>query len=81
MADPERDDETGRFKEQYPRQAFLSAIQEEGGMAGTSDIAESVGVIRETAYKRLQRMEENGLVISRKVGNSLVWTKGDNIEE
>ena len=73
MTSPDRDEETGRFTETYPRAEFLDAIREEGGMAGTTDVAERVGVIRETAYKKLQRMEADGEVESRKVGNSLVW--------
>lgn len=73
MTNPERDEDTGKFTETYPREDFLAAIEKEGGMAGTSDIAEQVGVIRETAYKKLQRMEEDGQVKSQKVGNSLVW--------
>lgn len=74
MTNPERDDDTGRFTETYPREDFLNAIREEGGMAGTTDIAERVGVIRETAYKKLQRMEDENEVESKKIGNSLVWT-------
>jgi CRP-like cAMP-binding protein len=81
MGNPERDSETGEFAVKYPREDFLEAIQENGGMAGTTDIAEYVGVIRETAYKKLKRMEEDGDVASEKVGNSLVWTISTNSSE
>lgn len=74
MANPERDEETGKFTEAYPREEFIEAIEKQGGMAGTTDIAEEVGVIRETAYKKLQRMEKEGEVQSQKIGNSLIWT-------
>jgi Mn-dependent DtxR family transcriptional regulator len=80
MGGPDRDDETGRFTETYPREEFIEALKEEGGMAGTTDIAENVGVIRETAYKKLSRMEDDGLVQSKKVGNSLVWMTTDENE-
>nr|WP_284011077.1 HTH domain-containing protein [Halomicroarcula sp. YJ-61-S] len=43
-------------------------------MAGTSEIAEEVGCTRRTAYTRLQSLEADNRVSSRKVGNSLVWT-------
>ncbi|ELZ21065.1 hth domain-containing protein [Halosimplex carlsbadense 2-9-1] len=81
MGNPERDNETGKFTVKYPREDFLEAIRKNGGMAGTSDIAESIGVIRETAYKKLKRMEEDGEVNSQRVGNSLVWTIEGHSEE
>ena len=81
MTSPDRDEDTGRFTETYPRAEFLDAIRAEGGMAGTTDVAERVGVIRETAYKKLQRMEADGEVESRKVGNSLVWLLPENPDE
>ena len=74
MSDRERDEESGRFSEEYPRKLFVQAIEAEGGQAGTSEIADRVGCIRETAYKKLVRMEEDSEVSSRKFGNSLVWS-------
>jgi DNA-binding IclR family transcriptional regulator len=71
---PDRDEETGRYTGEYSTEDFLDAISVEGGMAGTGDIAERVGCAHDTAYKRLQNMEEEGLVSSRKVGNTLLWT-------
>nr|WP_246084444.1 HTH domain-containing protein [Salinadaptatus halalkaliphilus] len=46
-------------------------------MAGTSEIAETVGCTRRTAYTRLQTLESEGQVTSRKVGNSLLWSVCD----
>ena len=70
---PDRDKETGRYTGQYSTEDFLDAISAEGGMAGTGDIAEQVGCAHDTAYKRLQKMESEGLVSSKKVGNTLLW--------
>lgn len=70
---PDRDEETGRYTGEYSTEEFLSAIKVEGGMAGTGDIAEHVGCAHDTAYKRLQQMEREELIISRKVGNTLLW--------
>jgi predicted transcriptional regulator len=46
-------------------------------MAGTGEIADQVGCAHDTAYKRLQKMEEKGIVSSKKVGNTLLWTETD----
>lgn len=74
---PGRDEETGRYTGQYSIDDFLNAISNANGMAGTGEIADRVGCAHDTAYKRLQRMEEEGLVSSKKVGNTLLWTRTD----
>ncbi|WP_418284849.1 transcriptional regulator [Halorubrum sp. DTA46] len=71
---PDRDEETGRYTGEYSTEDFLDAITAEGGMAGTGDIADQVGCAHDTAYKRLQQMEKKGVVSSRKVGNTLLWS-------
>jgi len=71
---PDRDEETGRYTDEYPGEAFLKAIREAGELAGTGEIADAVGCAHDTAYKKLQAMEEDGQVTSRLVGNSLVWS-------
>lgn len=75
--DRDRDESTGQYTDEYPRELFLDAIEDESGMAATSDIAEQVGCIHDTAYKKLNRMEESGLVESQKFGNTLVWSVTD----
>lgn len=74
---PGRDEETGRFTGQYSANDFLNAISAEGGVAGTGEIADLVGCAHDTAYKRLQELEQSGLVNSRKVGNTLLWATTD----
>ena len=70
---PDRDDETGKYTSEYTDEAFLRAISGHDGMAGTGEIAEAVGCAHDTAYKRLQTMEDDGLISSHDVGNTLVW--------
>jgi Mn-dependent DtxR family transcriptional regulator len=70
-----RDDETGQYTGQYSTEDFLKAIDKAGGMAGTGEISDQVGCAHDTAYKRLQKIEQKGLVSSRKVGNTLLWEK------
>ena len=72
---PGRDEETGRYTGQYPTDDFLNAIDEEGGMAGTGEIADHVGCAHDTAYKRLQELEKEGMISSRKMGNTLLWER------
>jgi len=72
MGDRKRDENSGRFSEEYPREDFVRALDELGA-AGTTDIAEHVDCDRRTAYLKLQSLEEEGDVESRKVGNALLW--------
>jgi len=69
----DREKDSGKYTTSYPDSDFIDAIQTLDGMAGTSEIAENVGCTRRTAYTRLQSLESEGKVSSRKVGNSLVW--------
>mgnify|MGYP002760962358 FL=1 len=71
----DRDEKTGQYVGEYFTEDFLTAINNEGGAAGTGEIAERVGCAHDTAYKRLQEMEDDGLVSSQKVGNTLLWSK------
>jgi uncharacterized membrane protein len=69
-----REEETGKYTTSYLDADFLEAIEQLDGIAGTSDIAEKVGCSQRTAYTRLQSLEAEGQIRSRKVGNSLMWT-------
>ncbi|MFB6216714.1 MAG: winged helix-turn-helix domain-containing protein, partial [Candidatus Aenigmatarchaeota archaeon] len=69
--------ESGKYTTSYPDSDFIGAIRTLDGMAGTSEIAETVGCTRRTAYTRLQSLEAEGQVTSRKVGNSLLWRISD----
>jgi uncharacterized membrane protein len=73
----DREEDSGKYTTSYPDSDFIDAIQTLGGMAGTSEIAETVGCTRRTAYTRLQSLESEGQVTSRKVGNSLLWSISD----
>lgn len=76
MPGKDREEESGKYTTSYPDSDFLDAIREQGGMAGTSEIAQNVGCTRRTAYTRLQSLEEEQ-VSNRKVGNSLLWSISD----
>ncbi len=72
MRGRDRDENSGRFTEKYPQEDFLHAL-EELSAAGTADISDHVGCDRRTAYLKLQLLEEEGEVVSQKVGNALLW--------
>ena len=72
MDDRDRDEESGKFTEEYPQEDFLQAL-EELGPTGTTDVSDFVGCDRRTAYLKLQSLEEEGKVNSQKVGNALLW--------
>ncbi len=69
-----RDDDSGKFTEKWDRGAFVAALREHGGAAGTAEVAESVGCPHRTALYRLRRLSDEGVVASRKVGGALLWS-------
>jgi len=40
---------------------------------GTQDIADEVGVARQTAERRLWQLEDDGLVETEKIGQARIW--------
>jgi GTP-sensing pleiotropic transcriptional regulator CodY len=70
-------DETGKYSQQYSSESFLKAVRELGPAVGTQDVAEAVGCDRDTAYRRLRTLEEDGEIESRKVGMARLWTITD----
>lgn len=74
MGNRKRDEETGRYTDKYQPDEVLEAIRALSGTAATSEVAEEVGASRDTIYKKLQLMEDEGLVTSRKAGGIRVWS-------
>jgi len=68
-----RDETSGRYTRKYLDEDFLEAISEQGGLAGTSEVAEHVGVPQRTAYDYLARLRDDGRISSRTVGGGTVW--------
>lgn len=74
----ERDEDSGRYTETYPLDQFVEALRALGGAAGTQDVADEVGCIYDTAYKKLRSLEDDGRVTSQKVANARLWRVGDD---
>lgn len=77
MGERQRDKETGEFVEKYPQETILTAMQECGGIAATSEIADALDANRNTVYKKLREMEADGVITSRKAGGIRVWERTD----
>ena len=71
--DQDRDGDSGRFSSEYSEEEFIEALKE-NEPAGTSEIADTIGCHHKSAYKRLKQLEERGVVSSKQVGRSLIWT-------
>jgi DNA-binding transcriptional ArsR family regulator len=81
MGERVRDAETGRYTDKYHPEDILRVIWHLGGRAATSEVAEAVGGSRDTIYKKLQSMENEGLVESQKAGGIRVWSFADGFWE
>jgi len=77
MPGANRDDDSGKYTEKYPPDAFIAALEAEGGSAGTRPIAERIGCSYETAYKKLCSLADDGEIDRQKVGNANLWVIGD----
>lgn len=66
-----RDKDSGLFEEVYSDEDFFSALS--GTRLSTSEVAEELECHRTTAYDKLRSMEKEGLVVSTRAGNTLIW--------
>ena len=72
----ERDDESGQFTEQYPREAFLKAVSQIETTT-TSKIAEEIGYSYDLAYRRLGTLADENEIDKEMIGSSYIRTHGD----
>lgn len=59
---------------------YLDAVREHDP-AATSEVADAVGVARQSADYRLRKLEGQGKVASKRIGNSLAWTVIEDVAE
>jgi hypothetical protein len=78
MPGKDRDDESGEYVTTYPDEAFLQAVDTLGPAVGTQAITDEVGCDRDTAYRRLRALEDEGKLESRKVGMARLWSVADS---
>lgn len=69
-----RDRDSGKFTETYPLQDFLQSLESLSGQATTQEVADSVGCAYRTAYQKLVELEEEGEIVSKKIGSARLWS-------
>ena len=78
MSTSERD-ERGRFSAKHTDDEVLDAVQKHEP-AGTSEIAEELGIERPSADYRLRQLKSEDKVKSKMIGNSLAWRLTSGVE-
>jgi len=68
---------TGLYASQYSTDTIIETL-ERGDVVGTQDVADALGCVYDTAYKRLRKLEDEGRVESQKVANTRIWDLADN---
>lgn len=72
MGERERNDH-GRYTAKHSDNEIVNAVREHEP-AGTQEIADEIGIARQSADYRLRRLEEAGHISKKKVGRSLIWS-------
>jgi len=65
--------EGGRFEPEHTDEEVLDAVRKHEP-AGTKEVADELGIARQSTDYRLRRLLDEGRVSKKKVGNSLVWS-------
>ena len=73
----QRDTESGKFTQKYTDEVFIEGVATLGG-DGTQNIADEVDCDYDITYKRLRELEDDGVVTSRKIGNTRFWELPDD---
>jgi hypothetical protein len=72
--------ESGQYASQYSTDTIIETL-ERGDVVGTQDVADALGCVYDTAYKRLRKLEDEGRVRSQKVANTRIWELADVRED
>lgn len=72
MSENDRDDR-GHFQREHRDREYLEAVADHEP-AGTAEIADVIGVTRQSADQRLRALKDEGKLSSKKIGNSLAWS-------
>jgi len=72
--------ESGQYASQYSTDTIIETLEREE-MVGTQDVADALGCVYDTAYKRLRKLEDEGRVRSQKVANTRIWELADARED
>lgn len=70
-------DERGRYASDHTDADVIDAVRE-NDPAGTSEVADHLGVARQSADQRLKKLAEAGRVHRKKIGAVAVWWLDDD---
>lgn len=70
-----RDPETGQFESQHSLDEILDLLS--NTRLATSEVSERLEYHRSTVYEKLRELEEEDLVKSTQVGNTIIWERAD----
>jgi predicted transcriptional regulator len=65
--------EGGQFEPEYTDKEVMEVVAE-NEPAGTTEVADELGIVRQSADYRLHRLLDGERISKKKVGNSLVWS-------
>lgn len=71
----DRDDQ-GQFQSEVSDEEIIAAVKQ-NEPAGTQEVADEVGIARQSADYRLRHLQEEGHISVNKVGGSLIWSVND----
>jgi hypothetical protein len=72
--------ESGVYASQYSTETIIETLESDD-VVGTQDVADALGCVYDTAYKRLRKLEDEGRVQSQKVANTRIWELADAGED
>lgn len=75
---PQRDQHSGQYTASYSDDEFIETLAELGGEATASEVADQIGCVRDSAYRRLDQLTENGDILKRQAGRIMVWRLAEN---
>jgi biotin operon repressor len=72
MTDGSDDSEPTDGRRTYTDEQFLDALRD--GCETTREVADTLGISRQGAHKRLSTLRDDGAITSREVGGTLLWS-------
>lgn len=73
MGEDRERDKSGKYAPSYSDADILNAV-EKHEPASTKEIADELGMVRQSADYRLRKLLEQGSVSKKTIGNSLAWS-------
>lgn len=76
MSEDRERNEQGEYEPTYSDADILKAV-EKHEPASTKQVADELGMVRQSADYRLRKLLKKEAVVKKKIGNSLAWSTSD----